>query len=104
MPHGGTDLAASFNKIDEVLGRFDDPAKGGRLPHRPSGGKLATAGRIGRRRPETGPRTDRSPAIRVRSSSTSGKSGVENRAVTDLKLNAPDRHGGQSDPGPCRAS
>ncbi len=94
-PHGGTDLVASFEAIDRVLGVSTDRPQGGRLPDRPPGGELAAArhrgrgpeagdgqarrpaGGLGRDRPGQGrrrePRRHRPPARRRRSSPRAGR-------------------------------
>jgi hypothetical protein len=88
LPHGGTDLAASFAKIDEVLAASsilqkeivvitDLQAASWRRPEGQGAEGLKRAlARIEAHHP-------RSVVIDL------GKAGVENRAVTDLKLNAP---------------
>jgi hypothetical protein len=87
MPHGGTDLVASFNKIDEVLGATSFQKEVVFLTdlqaaswRRPSGagdeGLKRVLARVEARKP-------RSVVIDL------GRSGGENRAVTDLRLNAP---------------
>ena len=43
LPHGGTDLAASFARDRPRPRRLDDPPEGGRLPDRPPGRQLAQA-------------------------------------------------------------
>ena len=69
LPHGGTDLAASFQRHRPRARRLDDHPEGGRLPDRPPGGELAAAaGR--RRRAEAGPGQARGATSRARSSST----------------------------------
>jgi hypothetical protein len=89
MPHGGTDLVASFGKIDEVLEVSTIPQKevvfltdlqAASWRQQAEGpadeGLKRVLARIEARHP-------RSVVIDL------GKSGDENRAVTDLKLNAP---------------
>ena len=88
MPHGGTDLAASFGKVDEVLAVSTIPQKEVVFLtdlqtaswRRPEGsgdeGLKRILARVEARHP-------RSVVIDL------GKSGGENRAVTDLRLNAP---------------
>ncbi len=84
LPHGGTDLVASFAAIDRVLEVSTHPPQGGHLPDRPPGRELAAGtgvaealkraiakldrppGAVGRDRPGQGrrrePRGDRPPA------------------------------------------
>ncbi len=88
LPHGGTDLIASFNKIDEVLEVSTITQKEvifitdlqAASWRRPEGSGDESLKRILARMEARHPR---SVVIDL------GKSGVENRAVTDLKLSAP---------------
>lgn len=88
LPHGGTDLVASFNKIDEVLAASNIPQKEvvfitdlqATSWRRPEG-----AGDEGLKRILA-----RIEAAHARSVVIDlGRTGIENRAVTDLKLNTP---------------
>ena len=87
LPHGGTDLAASFNAVDRVLDAStidqkeivvltDLQAASWRRPESGDEGLKRAVSRLAARRP-------RSTVIDL------GKSGGENRAVTELTLGAP---------------
>lgn len=88
MPHGGTDLVASFNTIDEVLAVSNIPQKEvvfltdlqAASWRRPAGSGDEGLKRVLARVEARGPR---SVVIDL------GRAGGENRAVTDLRLNAP---------------
>ena len=88
MPHGGTDLVASFNKVDEVLAVSNIPQKEvvfltdlqAATWRRPSGSGDEGLKRVLAR---VEARHTRSVVIDL------GRAGSENRAVTDLRLGAP---------------
>lgn len=87
MPHGGTDLVASFNKIDEVLEVSNIPQKEVVFLtdlQTASWRKPGVAGDEGLKRilARIEARRPRSVVIDL------GREGGENRAVTDLRLNA----------------
>ncbi len=85
---GGTDLAATFEKVDWRPGCLVDSPEGGHFLDRSAGRELAAAGR-GDRRPSMH-MVARIEARRPRSVVIDlGKSGGENRAVTDLRLDVP---------------
>ena len=88
ITHGGADLAATFEAVDRVLDASSIGQKEVDLPDRPAGRELAAAAR---RRPTgssgswPGSRRGEPRSVLI----DLGKSGGENRAVTDLTLDVP---------------
>ena len=65
-PHGGTDLAATFEAVDRRPRRLDDPPEGSRLPDRPPEPRAGRPPADGDRRPERGSWPSSRPGGRAR--------------------------------------